>query len=187
MKFKTSKLATSLLSNLSGIEIGGSAHNAFNLNTKNVDYTDEVTIFKQKEAEVCGEYMKVDIVANGNDLPLADNSQDFVISSHVIEHFWDPISAILEWYRVTKPEGYIYIIAPHKERTFDKNRSITYVDEILARVGTEMPDCNNPHGHWSVWNTEAFVDICVAMNWNIFATQDVDDKVGNGFTVVLKV
>ena len=50
MKFKNSELATKLLSNLSGIEIGASAHNSFNLNTKNVDYSDDyTTIFKKEE------------------------------------------------------------------------------------------------------------------------------------------
>ena len=48
MKFPTSKLATKLLSGLSGIEIVGSAHNSFDLDTKNVDYTDEFTIFKDE-------------------------------------------------------------------------------------------------------------------------------------------
>ena len=186
MKFRNSPLATKLLSNLSGIEIGASTHNSFNLNTKNVDYSDDyTTIFKKEEVNMCGEYAKVDIVAHGDDLPLEDNSQDFVISSHVIEHFWDPIKAIKEWMRVTKKGGYIYIICPHKERTFDRDRPITFADEIIARHGLPMPSTDNPYGHWSVWDTESFLDLCRKMNWDIHTYQDRDDKVGNGFTVVL--
>lgn len=186
MKFRTSKLATELLSGLSGIEIGGSAHNPFELDTKNVDYTREITSYKEEEIKLCGEYLAVDIVSSGDDLPLEDESQDFVISSHVIEHFWRPIAAIKEWHRVTKKGGYIFMIVPHKERTFDKDRPITYADEIIKREGQPMPETNRPDRHWSVWDTQSFVELCQKMNWNIHTVQDTDDKVGNGFTVVLK-
>ena len=194
MKFPTSKLATELLSGLSGIEIGGSAHNPFELDTKNVDYTREITRHKKEEIELCGEYLAVDIVSSGDDLPLEDESQDFVISSHVIEHFWRPIKAIKEWYRVTKKGGYVFMIVPHKERTFDKDRPITFADEIIKREHELEPDSSTEawqiaqshNGHWSVWDTKAFVELCQKMNWNIHTVQDTDDKVGNGFTVVLK-
>ena len=80
MKFKDSALAHKYLDELKGIEIGGSAHNPFNLDTLNVDYTDDMdTVFKQAEEKICGEKMPVDIVASGDNLPLKDESVDFVI------------------------------------------------------------------------------------------------------------
>ena len=42
MKFKDSQLAHKYLDGLKGLEIGGSAHNPFNLDTLNVDYTDDI-------------------------------------------------------------------------------------------------------------------------------------------------
>lgn len=45
MKFQESALAHKLLDGLNGIEIGGSAHNSFGLNTRNVDYTKQMTPF----------------------------------------------------------------------------------------------------------------------------------------------
>jgi SAM-dependent methyltransferase len=88
------------LDGLCGLEIGGSAHNAFGVDTQNVDYTgDLTTVFKKAEVELCGEAMAVDIVAPGDALPLPDKSVDFILSSHVIEHFWDPIKALMEWRR----------------------------------------------------------------------------------------
>jgi hypothetical protein len=56
-KFRDSALAHKYLDDLKGIEIGGSAHNPFNLpNCINVDYTDSMTtIFKEAEFEMCGE------------------------------------------------------------------------------------------------------------------------------------
>ena len=186
MKFKESALAHQLLDGLEGIEIGGSAHNSFGLKTRNVDFTNELTSFKQEEVKLCGEALPVDIVSPGDQLPLEDNSVDFVVSSHVIEHFPDPIKALREWYRVVKPGGYLYIIAPHKERTFDKERPRSTLAELIERHETgNYPDPNVDH--CSVWITEDFVELIHWLGWNILHVQDTDDKVGNGFTVVIGV
>lgn len=187
LKSKESALAHTLLDGLRGLEIGGSAHNAFGLNTLNVDYTDDyATAFKQEELNTLGYYAKVDIVAPGDDLPFKNNVWDFVISSHVIEHFYDPVKTIEEWLRVVKPGGYVYIIAPHKERTFDRDRPRTTLAEIIDRHDHPNPPVPDHHGHYSVWITQDFLDICHYYDWPVIAVQDVDDKVGNGFTVVIQ-
>jgi SAM-dependent methyltransferase len=186
MKFKESALAHKLLDGLEGLEIGGSAHNSFGLKSRNVDYTSELTCFKQEEIKLCGEALPVDIVSPGDQLPLDDNSVDFVISSHVIEHFPEPIKALKEWYRVVKPGGYLYIIAPHKERTFDKERNRSTLAELIERHATgKVPETLNDH--CSVWITEDFVELVGWLGWNILHIQDTDDKVGNGFTIVVQV
>jgi SAM-dependent methyltransferase len=186
MKFKESALAHKLLDGLEGLEIGGSAHNSFGLKTRNVDNTDELTCFKQEEIKLCGTSLPVDIIAPGDQLPLEDNSVDFVISSHVIEHFPDPIKALREWYRVVKPGGYLYIIAPHKERTFDKERPRSTLAELIERhEAGRQPEVLNEH--FSVWITEDFVELIQWLGWNILHVQDTDDKVGNGFAVVVQV
>jgi glycosyltransferase involved in cell wall biosynthesis len=186
MKFKESALAHQLLDGLAGIEIGGSAHNSFGLKTRNVDFTAELTPFKQEERKLCGESLPVDIVSPGDRLPLDSNSVDFVISSHVIEHFPDPIKALKEWYRVVKPGGYLYIIAPHKERTFDKERPRSTLAELIERHETgKVPESDLDH--YSVWITEDFVELINWLGWKIVKVQDTDDKVGNGFTVVIGV
>ena len=186
MKFKESELAHRLLDGLEGIEIGGSAHNPFGLKTSNVDYTSDFTTFKQEEMKLCGEALAVDLVSPGDELPLPDNSVDFVLSSHVIEHFPDPIKALKEWHRVVRPGGYLFIIAPHKERTFDRQRPRTTLAELIERHQTgKKPEAINDH--CSVWITEDFVELVRWLGWPIAEVQDVDDKVGNGFTVVVGV
>jgi len=42
------------------------------------------------------------------------------------------------------------------------------------------------HHHWSVWRTHDFVDLVKTLRLNIVEVQDTDDKVGNGFTVVIR-
>lgn len=185
--YPDSQLAHHYLDGLYGLEIGGSAHNSFHLNTLNVDYTDDYsTVFKQDEIKLNGSCMKVDIVAQGDDLPFKDNSVDFVISSHVIEHFFDPIKAVEEWLRVTKPGGFVYIIAPHKERTFDRDRPRTTLEELLQRRLNPIDPALDDHHHWSVWITQDFLELCHHFHWNVVNFQDVDDKVGNGFAIVIQ-
>lgn len=204
MKFKESELAHKYLDNLRGIEIGGSEHNTFNLpNCLNVDYTDdENTIFKQGEFKMCGEKMKVDIVANGDDLPFEEETLDFVISSHVIEHFFDPIKTIKEWLRVVKKGGFIYIIAPKSRALEGEDRPCTRIDELVKRHNGELKkeDVNmggyqtssvtglelKEHGHWSVWDLKEFLEICDYLNLNVVEKLETDDKVGNGFCVIIK-
>jgi SAM-dependent methyltransferase len=52
---------------------------------------------------------------NGTQLPFADNSQGYVYASHILEHVLNPEECIKEWYRVTKPGGYIIITVPHMD------------------------------------------------------------------------
>jgi len=182
MKFKESELAHKYLDGLTGIEIGGSAHNPFGLNTINVDISNE-EIFKQEQLNICGEIMKVDIVAAGDDLPFNDKTFDFVISSHVIEHFYDPIKALKEWQRVSIK--YIFMIIPHKQRIFDKNRPLTKLSELIHRH--ENPKKTYEDKHWNVWIPESFEELLNHLNLKIELIQDKDDKVGNGFMVVIKL
>ena len=187
MKFKDSALAHFFLDGKEGIEVGGSAHNAFNIaGCKNVDYTDDMTtVYKKGEFDTCGEAMKVDVVADGAHLPFPDGSLDYVLSSHVMEHFKDPIGLLNEWLRVLRPGGYIFAIIPHKERTFDKDRPRTTLNQLIERHANPDIDLGD-YGHYSIWCTEDFLELCEYMKLSVVASQDVDDKVGNGFTVVIR-
>lgn len=190
MKFKDSALAHKYLDNLKGIEIGGSAHNSFNLpNCINVDYTDSMdTVFKHYECSMCGEMMKVDVVADGGKLPFENESYDYVISSHVIEHFFDPIAVLKEWLRVIKPGGYIFIIAPTWRAIETETRDCTTVNELVKRNAgvIKQDEVQNTHDHFSVWNLPDFLELCQYLELNVVEAIQPDDKVGNGFCVILQ-
>lgn len=51
---------------------------------------------------------------DGEVLPFPDESQDYVFTSHVLEHIANPIKAINEWFRVLKVGGYLILIVPHQ-------------------------------------------------------------------------
>ena len=187
-KFKDSALAHYFLDGKEGVEIGGAAHNPFNIaGCKNVDYTDSMeTIFKKAEIANCGEAMKVDIVADGAKLPFASESLDYIVSSHVMEHFYDPIGVLEHWMEILRPGGIIFAIIPHKDRTFDTNRKCTTQKELVQRHMNPNLKIEDTHEHYSVWRTADFLEMCKHMGLNVVASQDIDDKVGNGFTVVIR-
>lgn len=193
MKFNESSLAHKYLDGLKGIEIGASAHNPFNIkNCVYVDYSDSMdTIFKKEEENLCGKKQKVDVVSQGDDLPFEDNSLDYVLSSHVIEHFFDPIKAIKEWLRVLKVGGYIFLICPQVSRVKDEHRPITTLQELIDRhVGNIKPEDIVMEGghedHRSIWDHTAFLELCNYLHLNIVEFLEKDEKVGNGFCVVIK-
>jgi SAM-dependent methyltransferase len=51
---------------------------------------------------------------DGKTLPFPDNSQDYIYSSHCLEHISDYKNAIQDWYRVVKVGGHIVTVVPHK-------------------------------------------------------------------------
>ena len=132
-----------------GLEIGGAEHNAFGLNTLNVDLTDSMdTVFKLEEVRRCGKARKVDIVASGGSVPRADESQDFIVSAHVLEHMPNPIKALLEWDRLIRPGGIIFMIVPHKERTFDRDYERTTLQHLIDDYETDNTKAHkNVGGH----------------------------------------
>lgn len=56
---------------------------------------------------------------------------DFLLSSHVIEHIANPLRALGEWKRVLKEKGFLVLIVPHKEGTFDRQRPVTTFEHIF--------------------------------------------------------
>lgn len=187
--FPDSATAHRFLDGLDGIEIGGAAHNPFNIpGCRNVDFSADLTTeFKVLEHSYAGRTLPVDIVAEGDRLPLEDESLDYVLHSHVFEHFWDPIAAVKEWLRVLRPGGIIFAIVPHKERTMDAHKPRTTLSELIDRhAGRLSMQPQNAHIHHNIWITADAVELVEYLGLEILAVQDTDDKVGNGFTIVFR-
>jgi SAM-dependent methyltransferase len=178
------KLFHSYLDGLKGVEIGGAAHNDFKVDVLNVDrYPEMDTVYKEAERELWGRARPVDIIARGHDLPLDDNSFDFVLASHVIEHIPDPIAALEEWARVAR--RYIVLVVPHRDRTFDRDRPLTPLAELIERH--ESGFTSDEDRHWSVWTCETFLEMCEHIGFEVLEARDPDARDGNGFAVILAV
>lgn len=181
-----SELVDKYLKNLRGIEIGASSYRDFKLNALNIDIQDNnspSSPYYLEQMKHGGWVKRVDIISTGDDLPFKDNIWDFVLASHVLEHFYNPIKALKEWYRVTKPGGFICLIVPDKRRTFDRHRQNTTLDELIKRETTEnnCTDC-----HHSVWILKDILELCNYLNFDVIEYQETDTKVHDGFTVVIR-
>jgi len=65
---------------------------------------------------VAGQVSQASIQASGDDLHMfADGELDFVVARHNIEHYVDPIKALVEWKRVLRPGGRLAIVVPDEE------------------------------------------------------------------------
>jgi SAM-dependent methyltransferase len=182
LRRRGSRFVTSYLGSLRGIEIGAAAHNRYYLDAINVDrWGTSDTEYKREERRLALHTAKVDVVAPGDNLPFEDDAADFVFASHVIEHFPDPVRALYEWVRVAR--HYVVVVAPHRDRTFDADRDLTTTEELLARHREGF--ASDEDRHWSVWTCESFIELCGHLNLRVVDHLDPDDKVGNGFIVVI--
>jgi SAM-dependent methyltransferase len=81
------------------------------------------------------------IFVDASDLScIADQSYDFVLSSHNLEHFANPVKALYEWKRVTRPGGGLLLLLPNHKRTFDHRRSPTTVDHMFQDFQQQTPE-----------------------------------------------
>jgi SAM-dependent methyltransferase len=83
------------------------------------------------------------IICDGSDLSiLPDDCYDFILSSHNLEHFANPVKALKEWQRVTRPGGGLVLVLPNYVNTFDHRRRPTAVSHMLDdfRAGTKEDD-----------------------------------------------
>lgn len=92
----------------------------------------------------------VDIVDDGELLiTVADNSQDFVIANHFLEHSEDPVITLKNLLRVVKTGGVVYLAVPNMTKTFDCNRVETTLAHIISdhKLGAET----SRRKHYEEW------------------------------------
>lgn len=121
--------------------------------------------------------------------PIADDSQDFVIASHTLEHIANPLWLLDDLHRVLRPGGILVLLLPERHRTFDRDREPTslvhlideydrritevdddHVEEFLTKVGADIPletderlalfDLHRRRSiHVHVWDAEEFFEV----------------------------
>lgn len=192
--FPESKLAHRWLDGLAGIEIGPSAHNPFGLNVKTVGLID--TVYQNEQISLAGNVTPIDIVAQADAIPLPSESEDFVLSSHVIEHCPNMVRAIIEWYRILKPGGLLFMITPHPDAaSSDRGKPLVtwehlfsdYVVNMVAEA--ELEAGTFLHCHYHVFDLDSMklhFQSIFGQRMMLLDEQAVDDKIGNGFVLVLK-
>ena len=76
---------------------------------------------------------------------IQDQSYDFLISSHCLEHIANPIRAVKEWKRVVKRAGVMMLFLPNKAHTFDHRRAFTTFEHLLSDYERSTPETDLTH------------------------------------------
>lgn len=96
-----------------------------------INHSDE-TIWFNRMAEPAARRFAHEYVCDAVDLNMiSDESYDFLLSSHCLEHIANPLKALAEWMRILKHGAYLLIIVPDKRLTFDHLRPVTPFRHIL--------------------------------------------------------
>ncbi|AFM13271.1 class I SAM-dependent methyltransferase [Turneriella parva] len=78
-------------------------------------------------------------------IPFADETFDFVLSEHTLEHIGNALRALTEWNRVLRPGGHLILFLPHKERTNDRLRERTPLAHLIEDFQKNIPDDDTTH------------------------------------------
>lgn len=118
-----------------GLEIGALQHPLEVLPgviVKYVDYATREENIKKFRGIDGSKIVVTDQVDDGFELSSVDSaSQDFIIANHVLEHAPNPLQVLLNWSRVVKVNGFIFITLPNADKNFDKGRKITSAEHII--------------------------------------------------------
>jgi SAM-dependent methyltransferase len=202
VRFPEHGLAHQLLDGLRGLEIGAAAHNPFGLNARNVTPREDYEFYAAESRKLGGEPAPVGIFAFGDDIPVPSVSEDFILSSHVVEHLPNVIDAFVEWNRIVRDGGYVFMIVPLKGALpADGSRELTPLEHIIADYGNGATVDTHPidkvpggrMGHYHTFTPDSLLALVEWMktaglcDWDLVAREDVDTKVGNGFTLAFRV
>ncbi len=192
--FPESPLARKWLDDLSGLEIGASTHNPYGLKTRNVGLGGEG--YAQEQLSLTGEVAPIDICAEASAIPLPSESEDFILASHVIEHCPDVIKTLLEWYRIVKPDGYLFLVVPHRDAApSDRGKPLTEWEHVVQDYMRHATLDSEPEGksflycHYHVFSPSSMKNLISRIfgcRLALVEEQDPDDKVGNGFSLVYR-
>lgn len=162
-----------------GIEIGA-LHNPLAVRpgakVTYVDWKDEAGL-RNHYPELEGKTLApVSVIASAEDLgPINDESLDFVIANHLLEHLEQPIRALKEFQRVLKPGGVLYMALPDRRLTFDRRREPTTNEHLFEehRNGAEA----NRRAHYLDWALN------VDGKQGLEAAAHADDLLARGYSI----
>jgi glycosyltransferase involved in cell wall biosynthesis/SAM-dependent methyltransferase len=182
------------LDGLRGLEIGPSAQNPFGLDTRYVGRRDE--IYEDEQLRLTGSAVSLDIEALADNIPAPNESEDFILSSHVIVHCPNVITTLLEWFRIVRKGGIIYMIVPLQNAALsDMGKEITSWRHILDDFKNQANEHSEPeagnfgHCHYHVFSIDSMrkiVENVFGDHLQLVDYMEKDDKVGNGFTLVYR-
>lgn len=198
-----------------GIEIGA-LHNPYqNKSGKiRIKYVDRMTV-----SDLRAQYPELksrnlvnpDIIDDGESLKtVEDNTLDFIIANHFLEHCENLLRTVEAHIKKVKPGGILYYYVPNKDFTFDKKRDLTTTQHILDEYHNghehnrrshyenwcKLVDNNrsNPDHlmqrnysiHFHVWNLASFSEIVALIEKMLDVETVLHTANGNEICLILK-
>jgi 2-polyprenyl-3-methyl-5-hydroxy-6-metoxy-1,4-benzoquinol methylase len=93
---------------------------------------------------------------------------DFIVTSHAIEHFANPIKTLKLWEKyILKDDGYILSIIPDYQYCFDRKRPLTTLNHLIEDFKSGMGEDDTTHiqeqkdlHDWSYGGHHQFYELC---------------------------
>lgn len=96
-----------------------------------------------------------DIIADAETLNgVPNDSADFFVANHVLEHLPNPLLALENWLRVLRPGGVLYVAVPDRANPLDRHRPVTPFSHLLESYAGLK--CGDPH--YTEYVRSAFAD-----------------------------
>jgi glycosyltransferase involved in cell wall biosynthesis/GT2 family glycosyltransferase len=186
--------AHSWLDGMPGIEIGPAAHNPFGLDTINAGLYHPG--YDKEQLQRTGSIAPLHIESPADCLPLPSETENFILHSHVLEHCPDLIRAMLEWYRVLKPQGLLYMIVPKRDAApSDRGKPLSTWKHFLQDFTNRQTHEKEPNAgafgycHYHVFSNRTLQGVVRQIfgdRMELCDMLETDDKAGNGFTLVYR-
>ena len=93
-----------------------------------------------------GKALGVQFLREATDLAgIGDHSYEVVLSSHCLEHSANALRALKEWRRVCAPDGYLCLVLPHRDGTFDWRRPVTSMAHYRSDEERDVGEDDDTH------------------------------------------
>jgi SAM-dependent methyltransferase len=123
-------------------------------------YVDRLTVedLRSEYPELAGwDLTEVDVIDNGELLEtIPEESQDFIVANHFLEHCEDPIRTIGTHLGKLRPGGVLFYAVPDKRYTFDYHRDLTPLEHMIAD-NEEGPE-RSRREHYEQWSRRLVVE-----------------------------
>ena len=86
---------------------------------------------------IIGDAQRLDIIE--------DESLDFIFSSHVFEHFTNPLGTLQTWHRKIRPGGHVVGVVPEAHNCFDILQPLSKEEQWLEEYSLDVRDYQDRH------------------------------------------
>lgn len=170
-----------------GIEIGALCVPVFVDKSKgNVKYLDkfsakELLEFYPEITYLKNKIIEPDIIDDAEHLySIKNESQDFVIANHFLEHTENVFGCLENLFRIIKKNGILYMAIPDKRYTFDKNRERTKLEHIVDeyKLCSYSENRENHYLDSTLGNKESAMELMekdYSIHFHIWEKEDLED------------